>query len=188
MVQRLGDQLRFLRAIKEQVPCLTINPDQSPVPLDLVPTMRDTLQALGRTVAGAWYRLYAKGEWLRQFRGFEGEPNIRDYDEGSVRAFFRDRLHRFLVGRVQGLGSEFPHSPGLRIRVETKSSGLRVHYSEACFFNPRKVLSGELTTPVIGWLPPSWYLFGLSASGQPPKFDLDREYEIPPCDLVEFPI
>lgn len=97
--------------------------------------------------------------------------------------FFRDRLETFLAVRFSARQSDISTSPGLQIRVDTRSHGLRVHFSPAYFFNPANVL-GSPTSPVIGWLQPGRYILGACAPGLAAVFDLYAEYNLPPTKNV----
>jgi hypothetical protein len=72
-----------------------------------------------------------------------------------------------------------PASPGLPFRVETRSSGLRIHWSPAYFFEPDNVFTFGLSTPVDGWLAPGRYIFGAVGPGLPLVWEFDATYDLP---------
>jgi hypothetical protein len=185
-VERFAAQLRFAKSDGLGIPCLEMK-NGDPVPIDIwslvwgwFPFSLEVLRAREftyRNFIDDYFRLAMTGQPDPERR--VGRVPFLLVEPSKALSFLRTRLETFLAVRFSARKSNISKSPGLQFRVDTKSSGLRVHFSRACFFNPTSVL-GSPTTPVIGWLPPGRYVFGACVPGQPPVFDLNAEYDIPP--------
>lgn len=93
--------------------------------------------------------------------------------------YLRTRLQGFLEIRFSARRSNISQSPGLKLTVQTQTHGKRVHKSPAYFFNPHLYFAAP-TTPVVGWIQPGRYVFGVQGPGDPqPQFD-SAEFDIPP--------
>jgi len=93
---------------------------------------------------------------------------------------FLTRLRGFIETRLPPSLPPPPRSKkGYEFRVETASSGLRVHVSDAYYFDPHQLFAWP-TTPVKGFLDPGIYIFGAAARfGEQVVFDETVEYRIP---------
>jgi hypothetical protein len=165
-------QISWANRFGSPVPCLPVA-DGDPIPVSILPEYP------------AWRQ---RREWIIDFFYRYGPPSFfsRQYNvEFSYQStkqateFFRGRLIRFLTARFSARQSDISTSPGLQFTVETLTSGLRVHYSPAYFFEPQHVLNSP-TSPVTGWIQPGRYIFGAGPLGKEPDFDFTAEYDIPP--------
>jgi hypothetical protein len=103
------------------------------------------------------------------------EPSKPDEAAGHL----RKRLQGFLETRFSARQSNISQSPGLKLKVVTQTHGKRVHKSPAYFFNPNLYFAAP-TTPVVGWIQPGRYIFGVQGPRDPqPLFD-SAEFDIPP--------
>jgi hypothetical protein len=103
------------------------------------------------------------------------------HDPIEVKGFIKNRLTQFLTPRFRAYKPPEPSTTaftGLRFQVNTAKHGLRVHYSPAYFYDPTNVF-GSPTSPVVEWIQPGRYLFGVIDHGElMPRFD-PAEFDIP---------
>jgi len=173
-------QFRLHRDLGKPFPCLVSDHTKYPCPINLLPGIApwvgfDYIRA-GRTLGPRL--LFTIFDYLEaDLFGF-GEVRIEYFEPERTIEFLRARLRDFLTTRFGARRSDISKSPGIWVRVEAASSGLRVHYSPAYFFDSTNILNAP-TTPVFGWMQPGRYLFGASHPGHKPQFDFTAEYDIP---------
>ena len=122
-----------------------------------------------------------------------GEHSQHEYeyhDPESTRGFFRNHLTRFLTLRMFAATPstqpmEFP-PPGIPFRVACPYNGLRVHYSPSYFLTSSRVF-GSPTSPVVGWIQPGRYKFGVIGRAFEMRFD-PANFDIPPLDHADLSI
>lgn len=104
----------------------------------------------------------------------------------EARESFLGKASQFLSS---WLNHNVPNKPGFPypFQVETFTIGLRVHYSDAYFYDPFQILSAP-SSPVMGYLLPGIYIFGASRLGQAPVFDHTAEYEVPETRFASLPL
>lgn len=148
-----------------------------PFPLKLGPSLTSLLRYTAGNDASSLPQMLATAFAVNSVGAEFKHVPIED-----ARAGFVGKILRFISGFLDQ--SPPPNGPGYpyAFTVETVSHGLRVHYSEAYFFNPYQIFSAP-TTPVSGYLHPGIYIFGASRAGQAPVFDTTAEYEVP---VVQF--
>ena len=182
-VDRFGAQYRLLQRMDESLPCLVTGLGV-PVPIDLgVDPFPASFVESFLDFRGGPYLRYFPRDYGRDFFELTDERRLEFVPPYVAAGFFRERLAAFLTSRFEARGSDISEDPGIRVQVDTRSHGLRVHYSPAYFFNPSSVL-GNPTTPVVRWIQPGRYVFGASVPGRQPRFEMHAEYDIPPSVTV----
>lgn len=171
-VERFTQQYWLLNEIGAPFWCLTAGKD-TPIPLDLGWTVSPRASTQSRDL---WRRL--ADSTVRELSGLVARSSLGEFDPVEARLFLGARLQSFLNTRFSARESDISKRPGIEVRVDTRSRGLRVHVSPAYFFNSTTVF-GTPTTPVIGWLQPGRYVFGASKPGKPADFDRYGEYNVP---------
>jgi hypothetical protein len=111
----------------------------------------------------------------------------------QVRSFFAQGLAEVLgrrIGSARGLFGSFGMTvgtaavPGLNVRVQTHTVGIKILYSPALFFNANNAFGNSLSSPVDSYLAPGIYYFG--GTGLPlggTQWETAREH-IPPTSVV----
>jgi hypothetical protein len=175
-VARFLLQLGLARAAGTAMPCIHRTASETPVPIVVAPAVPEDMSPaeFGRQQGQpliSWYHD------LSVHAGRLG-PDIELHEPEVAKGFLQSLLKRFLVKRF-GAAPVPKGSPGLPIRVETRTKGGRVHVSNA-FVRVYDRVFGEPTSPVDGWLGPANYYFGVSKGGRLPKFDDTQLVEVPP--------
>jgi hypothetical protein len=123
-------------------------------------------------------------------QGAPGGIVVETWPTSMVEEAFKDRLVAFVATRLRSLSHPTDGDrdatvdpsgsgiPGVRFRVDTVSTGLRVYSSPSYFFTP-SVVFGAPTSPVHGVIQPGRYVFGAGKLGASPQFDFS-EYDVPP--------
>ncbi len=171
-------QYNVFREYSLPFPCLT-DGRSDPIPLDMTPVVGSVIGVYSvrhpEDVEWSLRRLSENGDHFEERTGlWYTEPH-----PDEARSFFRNRLVRFLFGRIRSdTGRRAAPAPGLVFRVGTQRSGLRIHYTPAYFFTEKRTF-GAPTSPVEGWIQPGLYRFGAVGPEFPLTFD-PAEFEIPP--------
>jgi hypothetical protein len=106
-----------------------------------------------------------------------GEPPGILASVSDALGFLRNRLQSFLEARISGPQEERTGS-GFPFTVYTETAGLRIHYSDAYYFDPTNILNAP-TSPVSGSIMAGRYVFGGAGPREHPVFDFDAEYLVP---------
>ena len=188
-VARFNIQYEFSMRHGIPFPCLS-SPTIYPIPIDI---------SLGGIFPGLpqldylYYGVYGPGfpyELAQDIRNrFFQDSNmeVSMRDPAETRGFFKNRVIQFLATRFNAPKQEDAKSVALPFRVVTSSTGLRVHYSPAYFFNPSLVF-GSPTSPVDDFIRPGRYIFGVAGPGISKAKFSDAEFDIPDktqADLME---
>ncbi|HTG36537.1 MAG TPA: hypothetical protein VLB76_26770 [Thermoanaerobaculia bacterium] len=178
-VERFNFQLSVLSDIQRPFPCLVINAQEPPIPIDFFPSR--LLLGLPRTRKSRLLLNDLYGALLELLNEQSGKDHVKLFDYKNAIDFFGVRLKDFVTDRARHRDNPdyHPDSPGIRVRVDTITPGLRIHYSDAYFFNPERAFN-SVTTPSFDWMPPGLYLFGVARRGEAPVFDLGTTYRIRP--------
>jgi hypothetical protein len=180
-LERLGQFIKW-RWRFEDFPCLV--DDEGPLPVDVstAPSILSFMKISSSTP------LYS---FMEAFEGhkFEGVPVT------LLKEVLHRRVTTFLTvrgstdedeapqGRAFSVGAAragFLSGPGgyLSFQVQTRQSGLRIHYSPSYLLDWSNVF-GAPTTPVDGWIRPGRYKFG--AMRKDGRFLIDNaNFDIPP--------
>jgi hypothetical protein len=181
-VERFSLQVKFCLDNERLFPCLVMA-SGDPLPIDF------TFGAGFYTSPGPQWNLICHYDTHRIFLDIQGQcfegPTVysRAFPPEETKGFFKSRLQRFLASRFKSTEEAESDRPGLPLRVVTRKSGLRVHYSPAYFFNPALVF-GSPTSPVSGFIQPGRYIFGVVGGDLPKPTFISAEYDIPPTEEV----
>lgn len=165
------------------VPCFEGNMSE-PLPIDLTGIVHPFIRssAIYRNPEIARVLLSQLSDQVSSLADASG-LTYGEYSPEEARDFFNTRLRQFLEPRITRASSEnatpVVHQ-GLKFKVHTYTSGLRVHFTPAYWFSPNQVF-GSPTTPVEGWIMPGRYKFGTVGPANGLQFD-DGEYNIPPSE------
>jgi hypothetical protein len=188
-VDQFTDQYKYCSENSLSMPCFEDNKTE-PLPINLAgivyPSIRSSAVYQKYDLAQAMLTLLP--EQVSEIAESSGLA-YSEYSPEDARNFFSRRLRKFLVPRVKTSNAKdtrrAPHQ-GLRFKVHTYKSGLRVHYMPAYWFNPNQVF-GSPTTPVEGWITPGRYRFGAVGRTYSLRFD-DGEFDIPPAEEAHLQI
>lgn len=189
-VARFNAQYEFYVSHGLPFPCLS-SPTIYPIPIDI--SLGGGFPGLYPQLDYYYYRMYGPGfpydlaHELRNrfFEESNVEVSMREPEE--TRGFLKSRIIQFLATRFNAPKQENTKSVALPFRVVTSSTGLRVHYSPAYFFNPSLVF-GSPTSPVDDYIRPGRYIFGVAGSSLSKAKFSDAEFDIPDktrADLME---
>jgi hypothetical protein len=180
-VDQFIDQNIYCSENSLPVPCLGDNRSE-PLPIDLTGIVHPFIRssATYRNPEIARVLLSQLPDQVSSLADASG-LTYGEYSPEEARDFFNTRLRQFLEPRITKASSETAvvHQ-GLKFKVYTYTSGLRVHFTRAYWFSPNQVF-GAPTTPVEGWIMPGRYKFGTIGPAYGLQFD-DGEYNIPPSE------
>lgn len=178
-VERFVVLLDAARRYEFNLPCLILGKDSRPIPMDfglLAPAALEHFWYRFRPEPPPYYWHWLT-DWWRQ-TGYL-DTKIVEVPPREALSQFRSNLEDFLAVRFSARKSDISQSPGLQFKVTTRHHGMRVYYSPAYFFTTDKVF-GSPTTPVVQWIQPGRYVFGVKRPADAlPRFD-HGEYDIPP--------
>lgn len=97
----------------------------------------------------------------------------------NVVRLFRGRLTDFLFSRFKSRSVDPAIQSGIPFKVYAQKNGYRVHYSPAYFYNMSNVF-GAPTSPVIGYIYPGKYIFGVQGPRDILPIIDPATFDIPP--------
>jgi hypothetical protein len=181
-VDRFTDQYNYCRYNNLHIPCLE-DGDSEPLPVNLAGILHSSVDPTVYQDPDLIVLLLNK--LTEQVGGLAelSHLTVGQYAPGDAKGFFGERLRRFLIPRCRSRQPEVRmpgHDKGLRFKVHTQTSGLRVHYTPAYWHDSNQVF-GSPTSPVEGWIMPGRYRFGAASKSHRLRFD-KGEYLIPPLE------